>query len=246
MEKGYYTYYFDLEREHWWFQARNKIIFSQIEKIYQEKKRSLNILNVGVATGSTSQLLSNFGQVTSVEYDQDCIDFVKSKIDLPIVKGDVLALDFADNTFDLVCALDVVEHVENDRLAAKELTRVCKVGGFMVITVPSFQSLWGEHDIINHHFKRYRRFELQELFKYHTDLIYSTYFNFWLFLPIWIIRNLPFKLARKNSGSDFDLFQFRWLNGLLYGILASENVFTSHDIRLPFGVSCLGIWRKKK
>jgi 16S rRNA A1518/A1519 N6-dimethyltransferase RsmA/KsgA/DIM1 with predicted DNA glycosylase/AP lyase activity len=78
MEKGYYTYYFNLEREHWWFQARNKIIFSQIEQIYQVKKSPLNILNVGVATGATSQLLSKFGKVTSVEYDQDCIDFVKS------------------------------------------------------------------------------------------------------------------------------------------------------------------------
>jgi SAM-dependent methyltransferase len=245
MEKGYHTYYFDLEREHWWFQARNKIIFSQIEQIYQVRKRSLKILNVGVATGATSQLLSNFGEVTSVEYDQDCIDFVKTKIDIPIIKGDILALDFVDDTFDLVCALDVVEHVENDQLAAKELTRVCKVGGSIVITVPSFQSLWGQHDIINHHYKRYRRFELQELFKSKNELIYSTYFNFWLFLPIWLVRNLPFKLSREKSGSDFDLFRLRWLNGLLYGILASENLFTSHYIRLPFGVSSLGVWRKK-
>lgn len=245
MEKGYYTYYFDLEREHWWFQARNKIIFSQIEQIYQVKNSPLNILNVGVATGATSQLLNKFGHVTSVEYDQDCIDFVKSKIDIPMIKGDILNLDFADNTFDLVCALDVVEHVENDQLAAKELTRVCKVGGSIVITVPSFQSLWGDHDIVNHHYRRYRRFELQELFKKNSELVYSTYFNFWLFLPIWIVRNFPFELSRGKSGSDFDLFKFRWLNSFFYGILASENLFTSKKIRLPFGVSALGIWIKK-
>jgi SAM-dependent methyltransferase len=245
MEKGYYTYYFNLEREHWWFQARNKIIFSQIEQIYQVKKSPLNILNVGVATGATSQLLSKFGKVTSVEYDQDCIDFVKSKIDIPMIKGDIQNLDFADNTFDLVCALDVVEHVENDQLAAKELSRVCKLGGSMVITVPSFQSLWGEHDIVNHHYRRYRRFELQELFKNNSELVYSTYFNFWLFLPIWIVRNFPFKLSREKSGSDFDLFKYKWLNALFYGILASENLFTSQKIRLPFGVSSLGVWKKR-
>ena len=245
MDKGYYKNYFELERKHWWFQARNKIIYSQINEIYQIEKRPLKILNVGVATGATSQLLSNFGQVVSVEYDQDCIDYVSSKINLPIVQGDICALDFPDNSFDLVCALDVVEHVENDQLAADELTRVCRVGGFMLITVPSFKTLWGEHDVINHHFRRYRSSELLGLFTKNTRLIFNSYFNFWLFLPIWVIRNLPFKVARSNSGSDFDLFKFSWLNKLFYHILASENLFISHKIRLPFGVSVLGIWTKK-
>ncbi|MHA8050764.1 class I SAM-dependent methyltransferase [Aquirufa sp. ROCK-SH2] len=245
MDKGYYKYYFDLERNHWWFQARNKIIFDQINDIYQVQKRPLKILNVGVATGATSELLSNFGTVTSVEYDQDCIDFVTTKIDLPIFQGDICALDFPENTFDLVCALDVVEHVDNDELAAIELTRVCKHGGSILITVPSFKSLWGEHDVINHHFKRYKSAELLELFKNHTILNYKTYFNFWLFLPIWIVRNLPFKLERKNSGSDFDLFKSSWMNKLCYYILASERFFISRNIQLPFGVSALGLWTKK-
>lgn len=245
MDKVYYKYYFELERNHWWFQARNKIIHSQINEIYQIEKRPLKILNVGVATGATSQLLNNFGQVTSVEYDQDCIDFVSSKINLPIAQGDICALDFPDNSFDLVCALDVIEHVENDQLAADELTRVCRIGGAMVITVPTFKSLWGEHDVINHHFRRYRSSELLTLFKKNTQLLYNSYFNFWLFLPIWFVRNLPFKVTRKNSGSDFDLFKFQWMNDLCYYIFASEIVFTSLKIRLPFGVSALGVWIKK-
>ncbi|MFM6948383.1 MAG: class I SAM-dependent methyltransferase [Aquirufa sp.] len=245
MDKGYYKYYFDLERNHWWFQARNKIIFGQINDIFLAEKRPLKILNVGVATGATSELLSNFGQVTSVEYDQDCIDFVSTKINLPIVQGDICALAFPDDSFDLVCALDVVEHVENDQLAAEELTRVCKQGGSIVITVPSFKSLWGEHDVINHHFKRYKSSELLDLFKNNTMLKYNTYFNFWLFLPIWIVRNLPFKVNRKVSGSDFDLFKSPWMNQLCYYILASEKTFTSRKIQLPFGVSALGVWTKK-
>lgn len=187
MNKGYYKNYFELERKHWWFQARNKIIYSQINEIYKNEKRPLKILNVGVATGATSQLLSHFGDVTSVEYDQDCIDFVVSKIDLKIVQGDICALDFSSNSFDLVCALDVIEHVENDQLAADELLRVCKVGGTLVVTVPSFMSLWGIHDEINHHFKRYRLSELLFLFRQKSKIKYGSYFNFWLFFPFGLL-----------------------------------------------------------
>jgi len=245
MDKGYYKYYFELERSHWWFLARNKIICNEIHKIAARSAKPLNILNVGVATGSTSELLSQFGKVTSIEYDQDCIDFVATKISLPIQKGDILALDFEDNTFDLVCALDVVEHVEQDQIAAKELIRVCKKEGNVLITVPAFQSLWGDHDVINHHFKRYRKSEMVKIFSQQVELNYATYFNFWLFLPIWIVRNLPFKLDRKTSGSDFDLTPFKWMNKVFYAILSSETFFTNLRISLPFGVSTMGIWTKK-
>ena len=94
MDSNYYKAYFELERNHWWFLARNEIIRSQMKELYLQKGEPLKIINVGVATGATSELLANFGEVTSIEYDEDCINFTKSKIDIDIQIGSILDLKF--------------------------------------------------------------------------------------------------------------------------------------------------------
>ena len=94
MDSNYYKDYFELERNHWWFLARNEIIRSQVEELYQAKGGPLKIINVGVATGATSEMLANFGEVTSIEYEQDCINFTKIKIDIDIHLGTILDLKY--------------------------------------------------------------------------------------------------------------------------------------------------------
>src|SRR5690606_6783902 len=105
-----------------------------------------------------------FGKVTSLEYDADCCAFTREKTGLEIIQGSVLELPFADNSFDLVCAFDIIEHVENDQKAVEEMLRVLKPGGSICVTVPAFMSLWTKHDDINLHFRRYRKEGLESLF----------------------------------------------------------------------------------
>ena len=64
-------------------------------------------------------------------------------------------------TFDLITCLDVIEHVADDRVALAELHRVCRPGGFMLVTVPAYQALWSRHDEANHHYRRYSRGSLR-------------------------------------------------------------------------------------
>ncbi len=248
MDSNYYKDYFDLERNHWWFLARNKIIKAQVEELFTGKGESLKIINVGVATGATSEMLANFGEVTSIEFEQDCIDFTKSKIDIDIQIGSILDLKYPDETFDLVFSFDVIEHVENDQLAASELIRVCKKGGFVFITVPAFMSIWSQHDVINHHFKRYLISEIHVLFSNVLTRKYVSYFNFPLSIPIFIVRFFdrlfPGFIKRKKTDSDCDLAPNPWLNKLFYEIFKSERVFIKRKFHFPFGVSIMGIWQK--
>ena len=253
MDNLYYKEYYDLERKHWWFVGREKIITNQITKLLNENRlvnKKLKILNIGCSTGRSSEYLSHFGNVTSIEYDKECCEFAIQKTGLEIINGSITELPFDENIFDLVCAFDVIEHVDDDVLAVSEMKRVAKKNGILFVTVPAYMSLWSHHDVINHHFRRYKATEIKNLFKKDNNGIelFSTYFNFFLFLPIYAVRVISnlLKLGkkRKGSGSDFETFNNKILNNFLLSILNLENKLVKNYIKLPFGVSYLFIWRK--
>ena len=143
MNKEYFKEYYDYERFHWWFLARNNIIRALVKKyILSPPSSQLRILNIGVATGGTSLLLSEFGTVTSVEYDKDCCTFLKEKVGINAINASITNLPFENDYFDLVCAFDVIEHVDDDHLAIREMSRVAKNNATIFITVPAFKFLW--------------------------------------------------------------------------------------------------------
>ncbi len=247
MDSQYYIEYYELERSNWWFTARLEILKIQVKALFPNRN-DLKILNIGVATGATSIMLEAFGTVKSVEYDEVCYQFVKEKLNIDIELGSILELKFENETYDLVCAFDVIEHVADDYLACSEMKRVCKTGGIVLVTVPAFSSLWSHHDVINHHFKRYKTNELKQLFSKNGEIQFLSYFNSWLFIPIWLIRTIsnkfPNLFKRDGSGSDHSMFKLGFLNTVLYYLFLSENAFLKNKISLPFGVSALVSWRK--
>ena len=253
MQHDYYKEYYDLERQHWWFVAREKIISNYLKKLIATeivKKQDLKILNVGCGPGRSSQYLSSFGEVTSIEYDKECCEFASERTGLQIINGSITALPFHDEMFDLVCAFDVIEHVEDDELAVSEMKRVAKKEGVIFITVPTFMSLWSHHDVINHHFRRYKLGQIEKLFaaKKNGNAIFSSYFNFFLFPAIYLVRKisnlLQFSKKRPGSGSDFEAFKPGFLNNVLFNVMYFESKFINNNIKLPFGVSLLYTWKK--
>ncbi len=245
MDKQFYTEYYDLERNHWWFKVRSGIIEDSVKTI---NKSPLNILNIGVATGKTSEILSQFGNVTSVEFDTECCRFTSEKLGIDIINASILNLPFSDNKFDLVCAFDVLEHVENDQKAVSEMKRVCVNNGHICITVPAFMHLWSHHDDVNMHLRRYTMKGVLALFKGSGKIIAKTYFNSFLYFPIMTFRILsrliPPSMIRKGAGSDFTLINNESpVNKLLYKIFNFERKLLK-KIEFPVGVSILCIWKK--
>ena len=150
----------------------------------------------------------------------------------------------------MICAFDVIEHIEDDNKAIEEIYRVLKPKGKYFLTVPAFQSLWSNHDVVNHHYRRYKRKPFNKLIE-NTNLKidYSTYFNFWLFIPIslmrFILNNIPRKKDSNSSGSDNEIMQSsNIINGILYKIFYSEKFLLRLNIKFPFGVSILTIGYK--
>lgn len=240
MERNFLDAYYKLEREHWWFQVRERIIVERLQDMLP-KGRKLRILNVGAATGRSTEILQPFGEVQSLEYDVPSYEFCRDALKLSIDNGSILELPYADEQFDLVCAFDVVEHVEDDQKAVQELLRVCKPGGKVFVTVPAFMSLWSTHDLVNQHFRRYTRKDLVSLFlSAGARPERSSYFNFLLFCPIWLVRRLQklfFSQGRSETlKPDNELAAGGIISKILYRIFDIDR-FLLRYFNLPFGVS---------
>ena len=176
MNPEYLQKYYYFERNHWWFLVREKIIRQQLNKSLPANAQ-LRILNVGAATGRSSQMLQEYGEVISVEKDPDTCIFLREELGLTVVEGSVESLSFDDNVFDVVCAFDVIEHIEQQEQAINELFRVCKNNGVLYCTVPAFHFLWSSHDEVNHHKRRYTMKGIREVVVHKFTVEYSTYFN---------------------------------------------------------------------
>ena len=247
MNKSYVQRYVALERSHWWFLVRKKILQGLLTKNLPTK--SLKILNVGAAGGASSEWLSDYGEVCSVENDIFFIEYLRSR-GTNVIAANVTKLPFNDDTFDLVCAFDVIEHVEDHHGALNELYRVCKNNGYICITVPAFQQLWSHHDVVNGHFRRYHFKQLQSIVQQNISVDFKTwtYFNTILFIPIYLVRK--FQKFRGNAiqqeYSDFESYKTGSLiNKVLYKLFALEIGWLKF-FRLPFGVSLFCFLQKKK
>jgi len=248
MDQKFYQEYYKLEREGWWFKARLSILENYCQAIITNP--DMKILNVGAATGATSEMLSKYGKVTSLEYDEFCCKFLKEKTGIEAINASLTELPFENNSYDMICAFDVIEHIENDNKAVEEIYRVLKQKGKYFITVPAFQSLWSNHDVVNHHFRRYKKKQLNKLIEStNLKIDHSTYFNFWLFIPIsitrFILNNIPRKKDSNLSGSDNEILQSsNIINRILYRIFHSEKFLLRINIKFPFGISILTIGYK--
>jgi SAM-dependent methyltransferase len=249
MNKDYYSVYYQMERSHWWFKVREKILISQIQKHVTIGSHSpLNILNVGVATGRTTEFLSQFGEVASLEYDPDCCQFLREKLQMNVIQGSVLDLPFQNDQFDLVCAFDVIEHVEDDQKAVEELYRVCKPGSHVFVTAPAFMELWSSHDLVNQHYRRYRLPEIKGLFKrFRGEIAFKSYFNSLLFPPIYLFRKISglFKSSHSVPSSDFENFTPSLLLSKILFSLFNLEVHLLKKINFGYGVSIAFLYKKE-
>ncbi len=248
MDAEYYQTYYRFEREHWWFRAREQIVLVHIGSLIGRLGRPLRILNVGVATGRSSEALARFGSVVSVEYDRATAEVARRVLGPTVLRASITELPCADNTFDLVCALDVLEHVEDDHNAAEELKRVCVPGGFVCVTMPAFRALWSHHDEVNHHLRRYQVRDAQRLFASGGRVVYSTYFTCILFPALFAFRMasrvVQSAVGGSGAGSDFTVRNPPTIERLLYRLMLIDAWWISRRRRLPFGVSLLLSWQK--
>jgi SAM-dependent methyltransferase len=231
-----------LDTDHWWFRAR-KIIFNRLLDDLDGRPANGDVLDIGPGSDVNLPVLRDRGELTVVDATTHSLQRLGERGVVRCVQGDAERLPFADDSFDLVCAWDVIEHLDDDHGALRECGRILREGGRLFLTVPAWPLLWGRQDVLSLHKRRYRRAQLRtslERAGFRAERL--TYFNSVLFLPILVVRLLmrPFLRWSKSGGTDFQVSLPLGLDELLFRLFAMEAPWLARR-DLPFGVSLLGL-----
>lgn len=230
------------EQDHWWFQARRKIIESIL--VAMALPSDARILEVGAGTGGNLVMLARHGEVSAMEMDEQARKLAAEKTGgaFTILPGSCPDdIPFQNSTFDLICLFDVLEHIDQDVATLAALVKRLAPGGRMLVTVPAYQWLWSAHDVFLHHKRRYTSGRLRQVFHasgLHVDRV--SYFNT-LLLPLAVAARLKDRIVSSDKASGTAIPP-PMINASLEAIFASEQNLLRH-FNLPAGVSLLGIAR---
>jgi SAM-dependent methyltransferase len=242
MDRDYEHQTHQAEDRHWWYRGRRTVLDGVIAGL--GLPADPRILDAGCGSGRFMVELAKLGTVTGVELSDTSVSLARGRQLGEVVEGSVLEMPFPENSFDLAVSLDVIEHLEDDLAALRELRRTVAPGGALLVTVPAYQWLWSGHDEINHHHRRYTRRSLQRVAEQAGwRQVRTTYFNS-LLLPVAIALRVLDRFSTKTTESSLDL----WippepLNWLLERPLALEAALIARSGRIPAGLSLLAVFR---
>jgi SAM-dependent methyltransferase len=241
MDRDYELQTHRAEDRHWWYRGRRTVIEEVLARL--ELPNTSRILDAGCGSGRNMVELARRGTVVGLELSPTSVELARARGCGEVVEGSLLAMPFADGGFDLAVCLDVIEHLEDDIGAMRELRRTVAPGGALLVTVPAYQWLWSGHDVINHHHRRYTRRSMRAVAEQAGwRQVSTTYFNS-LLLPVAILLRVLDRVNRRTTESSLDL----WvppepLNRLLELPLSLEAWLIRRGGRIPVGLSLLALF----
>jgi len=242
MRKDLYKELFEVEDKHWWHDHKRRVIHQMIDKFVQRGE----VLDIGAGTGKILSELKDKGwQVTGIDGEKEAIKW-SQKRGIKIQQVNIeKRLGFDRNSFELVLALDVIEHLEKDKKMLGEINRILKPKGVAVITVPAYQWLFNYWDEMLRHKRRYAIKSFKEIVDLNQFAIeYLSYFSMFIF-PIAVIVRLIKKMLGKTETSDFQTTPLSLISiPVIKFFNYIERVLLS-IISLPFGLSVICVIRKK-
>ncbi len=236
---------YQVEDSHWWYQGMASVTRAILNRRNQLNE-NLRILDAGCGTGAAmTTYLAEYGNVTGIDLYPQALDFCRKRNASRLARASVLNLPFASASFDLITSFDVLYEraVSSDITALQEFARILSPSGRVLLRLPAYDWLRGQHDKQVHTGKRYTIPLVKELFKVSGLILeHISYANTFLF-PIAVIKRISEKIfPPKESQSDLTL-KAGIFNKLLQNILAAEAPLVANT-GLPYGLSVVAIGRK--
>lgn len=200
-----------VEDRHWWYKERRNLLARELRRL----PGTGLALDIGAAAGGNTRVLREFGwRPTAVEYAASAAQIARER-GVDVIRGDARALPVRTGSMDLVTAFDVLEHIEEDYLAAAEIARALRPGGTALISVPADMALWSAHDEAVGHIRRYTRDRLVALISKGGLTVERLWSWNVLLRPVVQLRR------RSSTGSDLDEVN-PLLNAGLMAVIAAE------------------------
>ncbi len=242
MRDDFYDDYCRLQDRHWWFVGRRRILLRVLDR-YVGPGTAGHVLDFGCGPGGMLSHLARYGAPEGVDADAQAVEMADRRGAGRVSLLRSAELPFADESFGLVTALDVLEHLDDDRGALTEIRRVLRPGGTLLVTVPAYRMLWGLQDEVSHHRRRYVAREIGDRLRgTGFEVSRLSYFNSILFPPIAAVR-IARRLRRSRPEVKSDLHMNspdgpanRFL-ARLFGLEAG----LVERVDVPFGVSILAL-----
>jgi len=236
-----------LERKYWWFQGRRRVILGILGQYARALGSRPTVLDIGCGTGMLLEDLEKIGFATGLDFSSVALEYCRNRGNGNLGRADVRYLPIRSDSVDLITALDLIEHIEDDHGLMGEFHRVLKPGGIAIMSVPAHPKLWSGHDVALHHFRRYTKPQFRQLVEGH-GLRFSkySYSMATAYVPAVMFRSVKRLISggMGSSGPKTDEFELPGpVNALLRESVGIEAKLLKH-MNLPFGLSLLGVARK--
>ena len=243
MQSHHYPILYQVEETHWWYLGRRRIIQSLVEKIRTTLPNAKpKILDVGCGTGANLKMLSAYGSAEGVDISPQAVDFCRERGLDSVKLGAIEHLPYESGSFELVTALDVVEHLDDDVAGLREMRRVLRRDGRILLFVPAFMFLWGVQDDVSNHRRRYTLPSLLRAVEAAGFAVeWASYANISFFLPVLVVRSVMRWLGLR-AATEYGI-NISLLNGPFSSLFAAER-FVLERGKIPFGVSAVCIARR--
>ena len=149
----------EAEESYWWHRGRQRIVRRVLTRYVAPNSR---ILDVGCGPGGTTKSYSGANHVLGVDASDESTRLARGR-GLEVALMDATHLATRAQSWDAIVALDLIEHVDDDVAALREMREALRPGGTLVATVPAYQFLWSSHDEAVGHRRRYTKGQLERV-----------------------------------------------------------------------------------
>lgn len=227
------------EERNFWFRGRNDLLAWSLGTHFP---RARSFFELGCGTGFVLRALRDRFpklELSGADLYVSALELARERVpDVPLYRIDATAIPFRDE-FDVLGAFDVLEHVDHDEAALREICSAVRPGGGVILTVPQHRWLWGPPDVVAHHRRRYGRSELlAKLGRAGLGVVRVTSFASTV-LPAMVAARAWYRFRPGTYSLRRELDLPAPLDRLLSGGMSLEQVAIRAGLSLPAGGSLL-------